>query len=176
MIYLQLFYVFFIIGTFTFGGGYAMISLIQSKVVTEYGWIDHKGFTDIIAVSQMTPGPIGINSATYLGYTVTGNVLGSIVASAAVMLPSFLIILTICRVLARFRNSGWFGNLMADIRPAVIGMIGAAALVLMNDENFIDTWSWIIFAASFIAGKFFKVNPMITIVVSGLTGFLLYYL
>ncbi len=175
MIYLQLFYTFFIIGIFTFGGGYAMLSLIQNEVVVKHQWIDPQGFTDIIAISQMTPGPIGINSATYLGYTVTGNVFGSIVASTAVMLPSFLIILTICLMMEKFRKSRWFHNLMIDIRPIVVGMIGAAAAVLMNGENFIDATSWILFGAAFIAGKFYKVSPIITIIAGGLAGFLIYY-
>ena len=76
MIYLELFYTFFIIGAFTFGGGYSMLSLIQNEVVVEHEWISAQQFTEIVAISQMTPGPIGINSATYIGYSVTGNVFG----------------------------------------------------------------------------------------------------
>lgn len=174
MIYLQLFYTFFVIGIFTFGGGYAMLSLIQNEVVVNHQWIDHKGFTDIIAISQMTPGPIGINSATYLGYTVTGNIFGSVVASVAVMLPSFIIILSICRLMAIFRKNIWFNNLMTDLRPVVVGMIGAAAVSLMNGENFIDYISWILFAAAFIAGKFYKANPILTILAGGLAGYIIY--
>ena len=98
MIYLELFYTFFIIGAFTFGGGYAMLSLIQNEVVVEHEWISAQQFTEIVAISQMTPGPIGINSATYIGYSVTGNVFGSLLATTAVMLPSFIIVLTICKL------------------------------------------------------------------------------
>ena len=103
MIYLELFYTFFVIGMFTIGGGYAMLSLIQNKVVTVHGWIDEVTFTDIVAISQMTPGPIGINSATYIGYQVLANsgasefmcILGSFTATFAVVLPSFIIVLAI---------------------------------------------------------------------------------
>ena len=92
MIYLHLFFTFFVIGMFTFGGGYAMLSLIQNEVVVNNAWITAQEFTDIVAISQMTPGPIGINSATYIGYTVTGNIFGSMVATFAVTLPSFIFI------------------------------------------------------------------------------------
>ena len=89
MIYLQLFYTFFKIGLFGFGGGYAMLSMIQGEVGTRYGWVSSQEFTDIVAISQMTPGPIGINAATYVGFTSTGSVWGSIIATFAVVLPSF---------------------------------------------------------------------------------------
>ena len=106
MIFLELFSTFFIIGMFTIGGGYAMLSLIQNEVVTVHGWIDEVTFTDIVAISQMTPGPIGINSATYIGYEVLARtgaseflcILGSATATFAVVLPSFIIVLAICRV------------------------------------------------------------------------------
>lgn len=175
MIYLELFLTFFIIGIFNFGGGYSMMSLIHNEIVVNHQWISHQEFTDIVAISQMTPGPIGINSATYVGYMATGNVFGAAVASLAVILPSFIIVLTICKLIEKFRQSTWLANLMKDIRPVVAGMIGAAAVLLMNGENFIDWKSCLLFAAAFIAGKFFKANPIITIIAGGLTGFLLYY-
>ena len=89
MIYLQLFYTFFKIGLFGFGGGYAMLSMIQGEVVTRYGWVTSQEFTDIVAISQMTPGPIGINAATYVGFTSTGSVWGSVVATFAVVFSLF---------------------------------------------------------------------------------------
>ena len=101
MLFLQLFYTFFKIGLFGFGGGYAMLSMIQGEVVTRYGWLTSQEFTDIVAISQMTPGPIGINSATYVGYTTIAahygtsmGVLGSCIATFAVVLPSFILMLT----------------------------------------------------------------------------------
>lgn len=97
MLYLNLFYTFFKIGLFGFGGGYAMLSMIQGEVVTRHGWLTPQEFTDIVAISQMTPGPIGINSATYIGYTATGSVWGSVLATLALVLPSFIIMLILYR-------------------------------------------------------------------------------
>lgn len=97
MIYLQLFYTFFKIGLFGFGGGYAMLSMIQGEVVTRYDWVSTQEFTDIVAISQSTPGPIGINAATYVGFTATGSVWGSVIATFAVVLPSFILMLTISK-------------------------------------------------------------------------------
>lgn len=174
MIYLQLFYTFFIIGLFTFGGGYAMLSLIQNEVVVNHAWITAGEFTDMVAISQMTPGPIGINSATYVGYAVSGNIFGSLVATFAVCLPSFLIILTICKIYSRFKESNIFASLMKTLRPIVIGMIGAAAGILITKENFIDWSSWALFAGAFIASWRFKTNPILLIVIGGAIGYLIY--
>ena len=110
MILLELFWTFFVIGMFTIGGGYAMLSLIQNEVVNVHGWLDDTTFTDIVAISQMTPGPIGINSATYIGYDVLANtgaseflcILGSFTATFAVVLPSFIIVLAICKAYDKF--------------------------------------------------------------------------
>ena len=134
MIFLELFSTFFIIGMFTIGGGYAMLSLIQNEVVTVHGWIDEVTFTDIVAISQMTPGPIGINSATYIGYEVLARtgaseflcILGSATATFAVVLPSFIIVLAICRVYERWKDHYMFQGIMSGLKPAVIGLIGAA--------------------------------------------------
>lgn len=174
MIYLQLFYTFFIIGLFTFGGGYAMLSLIQNEVVVNHAWITAGEFTDMVAISQMTPGPIGINSATYIGYAVSGNIFGSLVATFAVCLPSFLIILTICKIYSRFKESNVFASLMKTLRPIVIGMIGAAAGILITKENFIDWSSWALFAGAFIASWRFKTNPILLIIIGGAIGYLIY--
>lgn len=174
MIYLELFYTFFIIGIFTFGGGYAMLSLIQNEVVVKHAWLTAHQFTDIVAISQMTPGPIGINSATYVGYTVTGNIFGSAVATIAVALPSFIIILTICRLYAKFKEGNILPSVMKVLRPVVIGMIAAAAGILVTKENFIDIYSVIIFVAAFVAGQWLKVNPILTIILAGVIGYIIY--
>lgn len=174
MIYLQLFYTFFIIGLFTFGGGYAMLSLIQNEVVVNHAWITASEFTDMVAISQMTPGPIGINSATYVGYAVSGNIFGSLIATFAVCLPSFLIILSICRIYSKFKESNIFASLMKTLRPVVIGMIGAAAGILITEDNFIDWTSWILFAGAFIASQWLKINPILLIIVGGAIGYLIY--
>ncbi|MBO8486034.1 MAG: chromate transporter [Bacteroidetes bacterium] len=182
MIYLELFTTFFVIGFFTIGGGYAMLSLIQAQVVTVHNWIDEDTFTDIVAISQMTPGPIGINSATYIGYTVleqTGApqfmcILGSFSTTIAVVLPSFIIVLAMCRMYSRFKNNMVFKGLMDGLRPAVVGLIGAAAIVLMTKENFPDWKSWILFAAAFAVSWWKKAGPITTIIAGGIMGLLLY--
>ncbi|NCB99011.1 MAG: chromate transporter, partial [Bacteroidia bacterium] len=149
MIYIQLFITFFKIGLFTFGGGYAMISLIQNEVVVKHQWVDASSFTDMIAISQMTPGPIGINSATYVGYSVTGNAFGSAIATFAVSLPSFIIIFLIAYLYTQFKKNKWFDAALSGIKPVVLGLIGAAATLLVTEENFIDWTSWLIFGAAF---------------------------
>lgn len=196
MIFLELFLTFFLIGTFTIGGGYAMLSLIQHQVVTVHGWLSDAAFTDIIAISQMTPGPIGINSATYVGYSVlegTGAnplicTLGSITATLAVVLPSFLIVLAIVKAYDRIKGNSIFKNTMKGLRPVVVGLIGAAALVLifnvdMSDgiysisiirDNFCGWKSWAVFAAAFVASLGFKVHPILIIAVGGVLGYLLF--
>ena len=174
MIYLQLFFTFFIIGLFTFGGGYAMLSLIQNEVVVNHAWITAQESTDMVAISQMTPGPIGINSATYVGYAVSGNIFGSLVATIAVTLPSFIIILLICKIYSKFKESNIFASLMKTLRPVVIGMIGAAAGILITKDNFIDWTSWVIFAGAFIASQWLKINPILVIILAGVTGYIIY--
>lgn len=174
MIYAQLFFTFFVIGLFTFGGGYAMLSLIQNEVVVNHAWVTAQEFTDMVAISQMTPGPIGINSATYVGYAVTGNIFGSIVATIAVSLPSFIIILLICRIYEKFKESNVFASLMKTLRPVVIGMIGAAAGILITRDNFIDWTSWALFVGAFAASQWLKMSPILIIILGGLIGYFVY--
>ena len=195
-IFLQLFGVFFVIGLFTFGGGYAMLSLIQTQVVVTHSWLTESAFTDLVAISQMTPGPIGINCATYVGYQVMHQagashlvgILGSATATLAVILPSFLIVLTIVRFYTKFKGSKVFEGVMGWLRPAVVGLIGAAALILMFKvdwaglrplvtvvrENFPDWTSWLLFAAATVASMAFKVGPIPIILAGGLLGLLIY--
>ncbi len=182
MIYWELFMTFFVIGMFTIGGGYAMLSLIQNQVVTVHGWIDEGTFTDIVAISQMTPGPIGINSATYLGYDVLANtgasefmcVLGSFTATFAVVLPSFLIVLAICKAYEKLKDHYLFQGVMAGLRPVVLGLVGTAALGLATPENFIDWKSYALCLAAF-AGLFFKkIGPFSAIGLGALAGLILY--
>jgi chromate transporter len=182
MIYLELFSTFFIIGMFTIGGGYAMLSLIQNEVVTVHGWIDDGTFTDIVAISQMTPGPIGINSATYIGYEVLNNsgaselmcILGSFTATFAVVLPSFLIVLWICKIYDRYKDHYMFQGIMSGLKPATLGLIGTAALSLATPENFIDWKSFILFAGAFVVTFWLRINPITTIIAGGLIGLIIY--
>lgn len=172
-IYLQLFISFFKIGLFGFGGGYAILSLIQHEVLG-HGWITQSELTDIIAISQMTPGPIGINSATYVGYVATGSVFGSVVATFAVVLPSFIIMLALSKFVLAVQGNKYMEYALQALRPTVVGLIAAAALMLMNNENFIDYKSIILFIAAFILTFKFKINPMLVIVLAGIAGVLLY--
>ncbi|KGN99905.1 chromate transporter [Porphyromonas macacae] len=196
MIYLQLFWVFFQIGLFGFGGGYAMLSLIQGEVVTHYGWISAAKFTDIVAISQMTPGPIGINSATYIGYTVTGSVWGSVLSTFAVMLPSFILVLLISFFFMRFRHNKYVEAIFVGVRPATIGLIASAALLLALNpdavinffaqpsfsgldrmvvkENFIDWKSLVLFVLGFWATVSKKIHPILIIILAGIAGLILY--
>ena len=182
MIYVELFITFFVIGMFTIGGGYAMLSLIQNKVVTVHGWIDDGTFTDIVAISQMTPGPIGINSATYIGYEVLANsgaseclsILGSFTATFAVVLPSFLIVLSLCKVYDRWKDHYMFRGIMDGLKPATLGLIGTAALSLATPENFIDWKSYLICLVAFIALYLKKVGPFAIIGIGAVVGLLVY--
>lgn len=182
MIYIELFLTFFLIGMFTIGGGYAMLSLIQSEVVTVHAWIDETTFTDIVAISQMTPGPIGINTATYIGYDVLAGtgasefmcVLGSFTATFAVVLPSFIIVLAICKVYEKFKEHYLFKGVMNGLKPAVLGLIGTAALGLATPENFIDWKSYVICLAAFAALFTKKIGPFTALGLGALAGLILY--
>ena len=137
MIFWQLFLSYLKIGFFGFGGGYAMLSLIQNEVVVRHAWMTNGEFADIVAVSQITPGPIAINSATYVGYTVglqTGytwcGILGSVIATLAVCLPSLTLMMLVARFFLKLKGNRWVEGAMRGMRPVVIGMIAAAALLL----------------------------------------------
>ena len=193
---LQLAWTFFVIGAFTIGGGYAMLSLIQNQVVVEHPWISESAFTDIVAISQMTPGPIGINSATYVGYNVLFNatgsqvlgVCGSLTATLALILPSFVIMLLIVRFYLKFKSSRLYAGTMGWLKPCVAGLIGAAALILIIkttwmggtpniqvvSENFPDWKSWLLLGGAFVAGYWGKVNPIYVILAGAALGLLLY--
>jgi chromate transporter len=182
MIFLQLFYTYMKIGLFNFGGGYAMLSLIRHETVEKYGWISPQEFTDIVAISQTTPGPIGINSATYVGYAAVLNagypseiaVLGSIIATVSVCLPSFFLVLAVSMYLSRANRSPYLAAAFKWLRPATVGLIAAAALVLMNGENFIDIKSYLLFISAFLLTYKYKINPIITILIAAAAGLLLY--
>ena len=182
MIFFELFLTFFLIGMFTIGGGYAMLSLIQNEVVTVHGWITDTTFTDIVAISQMTPGPIGINSATYVGYEVLAQsgasefmcILGSFTATFAVVIPSFMIVLMLCKVYEKWKEHYMFKGVMAGLKPATLGLIGTAALTLATPENFIDWKSFVICIIAFLALYFKKVGPFSIIGIGALVGLLVY--
>ena len=174
MIYWQLICVYLKIGVFGFGGGYAMLSLIQFEIVERYHWLTLQQFTDVVAISQMTPGPIGINSATYIGYTVTGNIWGAVIDTVAVCLPSFLMVLFISYFFVKFKNNKYVNAAMSGLLPMSVALIGAAALLLMNKDNFIDYKSILIFVAAFFLTWKYKVHPILMILLAGVMGFILY--
>ncbi len=189
ILFLRLFWTFFLIGLFGFGGGYAMISMIQGEVVSHYHWLTTGEFTDIVAISQSTPGPIGINSATYVGYSSVVNagyshawgVLGSFIASFAVVLPSFVLMLLISKFLMKYRHHPSVEHVFQGLRPAVVGLLAAAALLLINRENFGSLhdcpWQfWIsvgIFCFAFVSQRVYHINPIRIIIMCGVAGFLL---
>ncbi len=181
MILLELFLSYLKIGFFGFGGGYSMLSLIHNEVVTQHQWITNAELSDIIAISQMTPGPIAINSATYIGYTVAGF-WGSIIATAAVCLPSLTLMIAVTQFFIHLKNNHYIEGMMTAMRPVVIGMIAAAALLLLipssesaDGANMIDVWSWVIFGGALIAA-IRKFSPIGLIVLSAVAGIAIYYI
>lgn len=198
-IYDQLVWAYVKIGIFGFGGGYAMLSLVEKSVV-QPGWISETMFTDIVAISQMTPGPIGINSATYIGYVAPGHVnpalasplwgiLGSVLATLAVVLPSFLLVIYLSHFIQKHNESGAVKAVFSGLRPVVVGLIASAAIMLMNAANFNPEGSTRQLVASIIIsvvafclvffpipfrGNKIKLHPIIVIVLAGIAGYLLY--
>jgi chromate transporter len=173
MIYLKLFYTFFKIGLFGFGGGYGMISLIQFEIVEKNHWLTAEQFTNIIAVSQATPGPIGINSATYVGYETAGF-FGSLTATFAVVLPSFILMLLLVKILSKFKENQYVASVMKILRLVVVGLIAAAALLLITPDtfgkNYTDITAWAIFVTTFITVKWLKINPILIIAIAAAFG------
>lgn len=173
MTYLILFWSFLKIGIFGFGGGYAILALIENEVVDTHAWMTTAEFTDIVAISQATPGPIAINCATYVGYSATDSILGSAIATFAVCLPSLILASLAARFIYKFRDNKYVDAAFKGLRPAVVGLILAAGLTLINHDNFTDYISVIIFAVVAIC-SYFKVNPIFLLMLSGIAGYLIY--
>lgn len=190
LILLKLFITFTKIGIFNFGGGYAMLSLIQDEVVHKNHWLTTAEFTDIVAISQSTPGPIGINCATYTGYTAVVNeglpawvgVIGALIASLSIMWLPFILMIAISRYLIKNKDSRHVKSIFAMLRPAIVGLLAAAAIMLMSVENFgspsqntfVFIVSIIIFLFAFIGTRLFKVHPILMILLCGVAGLLIY--
>lgn len=199
-IYWKLIWAYLKIGIFGFGGGYAMLSLVEKSVV-EPGWISETMFTDIVAISQMTPGPIGINSATYIGYVAPASVnpalggllpglIGSVLATLAVTVPSFILVLYAAHFIRRHNESGAIKAIFSGLRPVVVGLIASAAIMLMNAANFnpngISWQLWVNIAICVISfclvyfpikinNSKKKIHPILVIILAGLAGFIIYY-
>lgn len=189
MIYLKLIWAYLKIGLFGFGGGYAMLALIEREIVGP-GWITSQMFTDIVAISQMTPGPIGINSATYIGYVAPGayseafsspvfGILGSLLCTLVVVVPSFILTVYTSHFITRHKESALVKGVFAGLRPVVVGLIASAALLLMNSANFGEETTEVLKSVAICGGAFAlvyfaKLHPIIVILIAGLAGFLLY--
>lgn len=198
-IYWQLVWAYIKIGIFGFGGGYAMLSLVEKAVVSP-GWISETMFTDIVAISQMTPGPIGINSATYIGFVAPGEVdpalsglgwalLGSCLATLAVVIPSFILVLYSSHFIRRHSESGVIKAIFTGLRPVIVGLIASAAIMLMNAANFNprgvswQLWTNVAICAIAFCLAYFpikigknsvKLHPILIIILAGIAGFILY--
>ena len=189
MIFIKIFFTFLLIGAFTFGGGYSMVALIQHEMVDHYGWMKAPEFTDLLAVSQMTPGPVGINTATYAGYTAVINagypqwaaVCGSLLASLAVIVVPVALVMLVSGWLLRHKEEPRVATVMRVLRLAVVGLIAAAALGLLGAESFGTIGlnrrfivSAVIFLAVFYLSWRHKVSPILLIVASGAVGLVAY--
>lgn len=173
-IYLEIFLSFLKVGLFGFGGGYAMLPLIKEEIVNApHLWLTIEQFADIVAISQMTPGPIAINSATFVGYMVTGNIYGSITATLGVCIPPFVLMLILSKFYLKFKDSKYSDKLFYALKPAVIGLIGAAAVSMLNDKNFPDKISFVLFGLMFFA-SFKKIDPIKLILAAGVAGIVIY--
>ena len=179
MIYLQLFWAYLKIGIFGFGGGYAMLSMIEFEVVDHYGWMSIEEFSDMVALSQMTPGPVSINIATFIGYTV-GGFWGSMVATAAIVMPSLLLLVFVLRFLFKNKENYIVKTTLSSMKPVIAGLIFVAALMMMNPETFADAGlhgsniSVLICAVTFAGVFWAKINPILLILASGLVGYFVF--
>jgi chromate transporter len=186
MIYLQLFWSFFQIGLFSFGGGYAAMPLIRNQIVNIHGWLDMSAFSDIITISQMTPGPIAVNSATFVGIRMAG-VLGAIVATAGCVLPSTIIAIVLVKLYYKYREMSVMKGIMNGLRPAVVAMIASAGLSILtlsvwqgngfslSLEN-VDFIAVVIFILSLIILRIFRPNQIIVMIGAGIIGCIAYLL
>jgi len=177
MIYLELFWSFFQIGLFSIGGGYAALPLIQEQIVTIHGWMTITEFTDIITISQMTPGPIAINASSFTGIQIAG-LPGALIATFGCILPSCIIVLTLAFLYKKYRKLWIVDGILQGLRPAVVGLIASAGLFILiaalwHGQKFslnIDYIALIIIAISIFLLKKFKLNPIIIIFSSGVVG------
>ena len=184
MIYLELFWSFFQIGLFSIGGGYAAMPLIQSQVVDIHPWLTMTQFADIMTIAEMTPGPIAINSATFVGIQVAG-LPGAIVATLGCVVPSCLIVLTLAYVYYRFRGLSIVQGVLVGLRPAVVAMIASAGLSLLimalygeraipTDVFRLDFIALVLFSAGFFVLRKWKLSPLWVMAGCGAAGVILY--
>ena len=186
MIYLQLFWSFFQIGLFSIGGGYAAMPLIQHQVVEAHAWLTLTQFTDIITIAEMTPGPIAVNSATFVGIHIAG-IPGALIATAGCILPSCVIVLTLAHLYFKYRSFLVLKGVLQGLRPAVVGMIASAGLSILLLALFgsssgqpvftqLDPVALCLFAAALFVLRKWKKSPILILAGAGVAGLLLYQL
>lgn len=173
MILLKLFLAFAQIGLFAFGGGYAILPLIEKEIVNNLHWLTHKEFLEVVTISQLTPGPIAINAATFVGYKV-GGVIGSLIATVSVCLPPVILVLIVVRFLKRFETNIWVNNVLKGLRPAVVALIASAAYSLVRGGGITEIKGLIIGIASFIILRIRKLDPILILIIAGIVGILIY--
>jgi chromate transporter len=173
VILLKLFLVFAQIGLFAFGGGYAILPLIEKEIVNNLHWLTHKEFLEVVTISQLTPGPIAINAATFVGYKV-GGVIGSLIATVSVCLPPVILVLIVVRFLKRFETNIWVNNVLKGLRPAVVALIASAAYSLVRGGGITEIKGLIIGIASFIILRIRKLDPILILIIAGIVGILIY--
>lgn len=164
----QLMFTFFKIGLFSVGGGYPMLSMIQQEVVEKHHWMTAQQVTDMIAISQMTPGPIAINVATFIGYRQAGFP-GAVFTTVGVVLPSLILMLLLTLFYLKLRGKGWFNAILKGLRPLVVGLIVAAAW-LTAKASFVNWFGVAVFAACFVLSLKFKLHPLILMLLAGIAG------
>lgn len=186
MIYYELFLSFFQIGLFTIGGGYAALPLIQARVVELHGWLTLTEFIDIVTISQMTPGPIGINAATFVGTKVAG-IPGAIIATFGCVTPSFIIMLALAYVYTKYKSINIIQGILGGLRPAVVGLIAASGLSIVTlsfwqgkapsaDLGSVDIVAVVLFIAGLFVLRKWKPNPVYVMLGAGAAGLALYFL
>ena len=184
MIYLRLFWAFFQVGLFSFGGGYAAVPLIQNQIVETNHWLEMSQFADLITIAEMTPGPIAVNSATFVGQQIAG-VPGAVMCTLGCILPSLIIVLALSWLYMRYRNLSMIQGVLNGLRPAIVAMIASAGLSLLVLALFNTSLSelvisdfraveGVIFVVCLVLLRKFKVNPIAIIFGSGLVGTIVY--
>ncbi|HAN41944.1 MAG TPA: chromate transporter [Sphaerochaeta sp.] len=176
MIYLQLFLSFIQVGLFSIGGGYAAIPLIEGQVVTNHAWLTMSEFTDLVTIAEMTPGPIAVNSATFVGIRI-GGILGAVIATFGCILPSLFLVSILAFVYYKYRSADFMQKILKVIRPVVVSLIAAAGIrILMNVAGFGDSMDWkgvTLFAVALVSMKTTKINPILIMVACGVVYLIL---
>ncbi len=184
MIYLQLFWSFFLVGLFSFGGGYAALPLIQEQVLEIHPWLTSAEFVDVLTISQMTPGPIAINASTFVGTKLAG-IPGAIIATVGCITPSCIIVLILATLYYKYKGLSMVQGIIKGLRPAVVALIASAGLSILMTAFFNKAalplkpsdLNWIavlLFAVSLFILRKFKLNPIYTMLIAGTAGVIVY--